>query len=74
MWHTVFNVPLMVKRVFLRRCFTTETASVVKQSEFLAANPEVPGSIPGTTRFFFLVAVGLERGPLSPSEDKCGAT
>jgi hypothetical protein len=32
--------------------------------EFLAANPEVPGSIPGATRFF-RVAVGLERDPLS---------
>jgi hypothetical protein len=38
-------------------------------SEFLAANPEVSGSIPGATRFF-LVAVGLERGPLSPCVDK----
>jgi hypothetical protein len=27
------------------------TASVIKWSEFLAANPEVPGSIPGDTRF-----------------------
>jgi hypothetical protein len=27
------------------------TASVVKWSEFLAANPEVTGSIPGATRF-----------------------
>jgi hypothetical protein len=38
------------------------TASVVSWSEFLAANPEVPGSIPDATRFW--VAVGLERGPL----------
>jgi hypothetical protein len=45
------------------------TASVVWWSDFLAANPEVPGSIPGTTRFF-RVAVGLERGPLGPCEDK----
>jgi hypothetical protein len=28
-----------------------ETASVVYWSKFLAANPEVPGSIPGDTRF-----------------------
>jgi hypothetical protein len=27
------------------------TASVIKWSEFLAADPEVPGSIPGATRF-----------------------
>jgi hypothetical protein len=27
------------------------TASVVLCSEFLATDPEVPGSIPGTTRF-----------------------
>jgi hypothetical protein len=27
------------------------TASVAYWSEFLAANPEVPGSIPGATRF-----------------------
>jgi hypothetical protein len=37
------------------------TASVVKWSEFVATDPEVPGSIPGTTRFFCEV-VGLERG------------
>ena len=40
------------------------TASVVEWSEFLATDTEVPGSIPGATRFF-LVIVGLERGPLS---------
>jgi hypothetical protein len=49
------------------------TASVVSCSEFLAANPEFSGSIPGATRFFW-VAVGLERGPLSSCEDKWGAT
>jgi hypothetical protein len=27
------------------------TASVIKWSEFLPANPEVPGSIPSATRF-----------------------
>jgi hypothetical protein len=27
------------------------TASVVQWSEFLVANPEVPGTIPGATRF-----------------------
>jgi hypothetical protein len=37
---------------------------MVKWSEFLATNPEVPGSIPGATRCFWEV-VGLERGPLS---------
>jgi hypothetical protein len=37
---------------------------VVQWSEFLHADPEVPGSIPGATRFFCL-AVGLERGLLS---------
>jgi hypothetical protein len=41
--------------------------------EYLAADPEFSGSIPATTRFFF-VAVDLERGPLSPCEDKWGAT
>jgi hypothetical protein len=35
-----------------------------KWSEFLATDPEVPGSIPGASRFFW-EAVGLERGPLS---------
>jgi hypothetical protein len=39
----------------------------------LPANPEVPGSIPGAARFFW-VAVGLKRGSLSPCEDKWGAT
>jgi hypothetical protein len=28
-----------------------ETASVVQWSEFLGTDPEVPGSIPGATRF-----------------------
>jgi hypothetical protein len=28
-----------------------ETASVVQWSEFLATDPDVPGSIPGVTRF-----------------------
>jgi hypothetical protein len=32
--------------------------------QFLATDPEVPGSISGTTRFFWEL-VGLERGPLS---------
>jgi hypothetical protein len=40
------------------------TASVVWWPEFLATDPEVPGSIPGATSFF-LEVVGLERGPLS---------
>jgi hypothetical protein len=40
------------------------TDSVVKWSEFLATDPEVPGSIPGNTKFFWEV-VSLERGPLS---------
>jgi hypothetical protein len=30
----------------------------------MAANPEVPGAIPGATKMF-CVAVGLERGPLT---------
>ena len=34
------------------------------QSEFLATDTEVSGSIPGATRFFWVV-VGLERGLLS---------
>jgi hypothetical protein len=36
-------------------------ASVVYWSEFLATDPEVPCSIPGTTK----KVVGLELGPLS---------
>ena len=31
---------------------TSETASVVQWSEFLATDTEVSGSIPGATRFF----------------------
>jgi hypothetical protein len=30
----------------------------------MAANPEVPGSIPGASKIF-RITVGLERGPLS---------
>jgi hypothetical protein len=37
---------------------------VVWWSEFLATDPEVPGSIPGANSFF-LEVVGLERDPLS---------
>ena len=40
------------------------TAPVVKWSEFLATDTEVLGSIPGASRFFWVV-VGLERGLLS---------
>jgi hypothetical protein len=45
------------------------TASVVYWSDFLAADPEVPGSILWRYQISW-VAVGLERGPLSPCEDK----
>jgi hypothetical protein len=31
--------------------YVYETASAVWQSEFLASNPEIPGSTPGDTRF-----------------------
>jgi hypothetical protein len=40
-----------------------KTASVVWWSEFLATDPKVPGSLPGTTK----KVVCLERGPLSLS-------
>jgi hypothetical protein len=43
-------------------------ASVVKWSEFLTANPQVPGSIPGTTRF--LSSSGSGTGSTQPREDK----
>jgi hypothetical protein len=42
-------------------------------SELLATELQVPVSIPGATRFSWL-AVVLDRGPLCPCEDKCGAT
>jgi hypothetical protein len=32
-------------------CLLLRTASVVKWSEFMATDPEVPGSIPDATRF-----------------------
>jgi hypothetical protein len=38
-------------RTFETRVLHSETASVVYWSEFLAANPEVLGSIHGTARF-----------------------
>jgi hypothetical protein len=46
---------------YLTVFYVTMTASVVLWSEFLATDPEVPSSIPGTTK----KVVGLERGPLS---------
>jgi hypothetical protein len=36
--------------IFSFRCYI-ETTSVVQWSDFIAADPEVPGSIPGATRF-----------------------
>jgi hypothetical protein len=44
-------------------CFSKRTSSVVWWSQFLARNPEVPGSIPAQQ--IFLELGGLERGPLS---------
>jgi hypothetical protein len=37
--------------MFISLLPAAQTASVVYWSEFLAAKPEVPGSIPGATRF-----------------------
>jgi hypothetical protein len=38
-------------RTVLSLVASIDTASVVQWSEFLAANPELPGSIPDATRF-----------------------
>jgi len=38
--------------VTLAELLSITTASVVQWSEFLATDTEVPGSIPGATRFF----------------------
>jgi hypothetical protein len=42
---------LVEKQDFHLAASEMSTASVVQWSEFLAATPEVPGSIPGATRF-----------------------
>jgi hypothetical protein len=50
----VFRYPLHVSRGFAQFAsidITLYTACVVWCSEFLAADPEVPGSIPGHARF-----------------------
>jgi hypothetical protein len=44
-----------------------KTASVVYESEFLATDPEVPGSIPGATRFSEKYGSGT--GFTQPRED-----
>jgi hypothetical protein len=44
-------VGYMSASYFRFECKQFLTASVVLWSEFLAANPEVPGSIPSPTRF-----------------------
>jgi len=36
---------------YIMLCYIILTASVVQWSEFLATDTEVPGSIPGATRF-----------------------
>jgi hypothetical protein len=46
---------------------------VVRVPGWRSRVPEFLGSIFGATRFF-CVAVGLERGPLSPCEDQGGTT
>jgi cytochrome c oxidase assembly factor CtaG len=51
-----FYLPLRLPIGLLLSAFPTNiiyarTASVVLWSEFLATDPEVPGSIPGVTRF-----------------------
>jgi hypothetical protein len=48
-WKKRLSVPLLSS--FVVMLYEDITASVVWWSEFLAANPEVPGSIPGDTRF-----------------------
>jgi hypothetical protein len=48
------------------------TGTILLHFNLLAANPQVPGSIPDATTFWALV--DLERGPLSPCESKWGAT
>jgi hypothetical protein len=44
------NLLLYISSIKLN-IMTSQTASVVYWSEFLPTNPEVPGSIPGTTKF-----------------------
>jgi hypothetical protein len=45
-------LPAYIFFIFVFRTFSVlETASVVWWSEFLATDPEVPGLIPGATRF-----------------------
>jgi hypothetical protein len=48
-----WQLPFYLKVTFtdFGRLLSSLTASVVYWPEFMAANPEVPGSIPGTTRF-----------------------
>jgi hypothetical protein len=54
----------IIKYTFLRFYVNHKTASVFWWTEFLAIDPEVPGSITGVIRFF-LEVVGLELGTLS---------
>jgi hypothetical protein len=57
--HLRLNCSHSVKLVRILHCGPLLWSRV---SEFLATDPEDPGSIPGATRFS---VVGLERGPLS---------
>ena len=58
--------PSVIKSVVIRTSYTIFSSFYLflLWSEFLATDTEVPGSIPGTARFFWVV-VGLERGLLS---------
>jgi hypothetical protein len=48
-------------------CVCVWTASVVWWTEFLATDPEIPGSIPGATDF--LKSSGSGTGSTQPCED-----
>jgi hypothetical protein len=52
--------------IFLSNYDLSKTASVVQWSEFLATDPEVPGSIPDATKF---LSSGSGTGSSQPRED-----
>jgi hypothetical protein len=51
--HTLLNIPALSETSREENVCAIEcmAASAVSWSHFLAANPEVPGSIPGATKF-----------------------
>jgi hypothetical protein len=75
--HTILSLLTLTLKNYIFIYIYPESCSswppLCSSDQFLAADPEAPGSIPRHYQISCAV-VDLERGPLCPCEDKCGAT